>query len=125
MTVVKPALPAVALVALVAACMGPPAPVAETAAREIRVGLLEWEITTDFPAVAAGDVTLRITNAGSSAHDLAVVGPRGRSAVTRVLPPGGATTLVIAAEDTDELQLWCTVAGHRTQGMELRLPVQG
>lgn len=125
MTLVEPARLAVAAVALFAgACGSLPAPVTEAAAGEVRVGLLEWEITTDFRAVAGGDVTLNVTNAGSTAHDLAVVGRGGVSAKTRVLPPGDTTSLVIAAKDTDELQLWCTVTGHRSQGMELRLPVR-
>ena len=111
-------------VALTGACTAPPDAIRSQSAATVRVGLLEWEITTDAAAVEVGEVTFRVTNAGATAHDLAVDVGAGNPSATRLLPAGETATLVVDVTDTDEVALWCTVAGHRRQGMESQLQVR-
>lgn len=98
-----------------AADAGPPV-------REARVGLLEWEVTASASTLAAGPVRLEVTNAGATAHDLRVTGQRTEGAVP-VLPPGDTAVLELDLSGASEVTLWCSLPGHRAQGMERRLPV--
>lgn len=67
-----------------AATQGPPA-------TDARVGLMEWEVTSSAGALAAGPVTLEVTNAGTTAHDLRVAGDRAETAVATIVPGERAT----------------------------------
>lgn len=92
--------------------------------RDMRVGLVDYDITTRNVAVRPGRVTLRVTNAGRTAHDLRVAGQE-TAAQLATLDPGESQTLdVEVAAVEDELTLWCTLPGHRQQGMETTLPVE-
>lgn len=107
----------------VAGCVDTPSASEREVARELRVGLVDYEITTPSVAVPPGAVELRVTNAGRTAHDLRVTGEE-TAAHLATLAPGESDTLefeVPAAED--ELTLWCTLPGHRQQGMETTVPV--
>ncbi|MEZ7125659.1 cytochrome c maturation protein CcmE [Nonomuraea sp. AD125B] len=86
-------------------------PVAST-----RVGLTEWAVTVGDPVLRPGPVTLEVTNAGSTAHDLIVTGI-GVSAHTPVLAPGQTATLRLDAPSGALLTLVCGVTGHETLGM--------
>lgn len=100
-----------------------PPPAATTAARQLRVGLAEYEVVASHPAVLTGDVVLEITNAGGEAHDLRVDGAL-QPATTPTIRPGGTATLRLRVPaDQDELVLWCTLPGHKTHGMHTRLAV--
>jgi uncharacterized cupredoxin-like copper-binding protein len=87
-----------------------------------RVGLVEWEVTSSVRALAAGPVTLQVTNAGTTAHDLRVRGRRADKQ-TVVLAPGQTATLQVDLTGERQVELWCTVAGHRAEGMDRRIPV--
>ncbi|HMC43559.1 MAG TPA: hypothetical protein VKI20_11165 [Acidimicrobiales bacterium] len=87
-----------------------------------RIGLIEWEITASAGKLVAGPVTLQVTNAGTTAHDLRVQGRRA-VAQTVILAPGQSATLAVDLTGERQVQLWCTVAGHRAQGMHRRIPV--
>jgi hypothetical protein len=92
-------------------------------AHAIRVGLSEWTIAL-APAVArAGRITLTVTNAGGTGHDLVVAGRDG-SWATKELAPGQRTTLVVRGRAGERLHLWCSIPGHRLQGMDTHLPVR-
>jgi hypothetical protein len=89
-----------------------------------RVGLIEWQVTTTAGALVAGPVTLEVTNAGTTVHDLRIKGARA-DARTAQLAPGQATTLAVDLTGETRVELWCTVAGHRSEGMDTHLPVRG
>jgi hypothetical protein len=95
--------------------VGPPA-------EHARLGLIEWDITTSSEVLADGDVELVVTNAGATVHDLRLVGERTDEHVD-VLEPGESASVRLNLEGEQQLQLWCTVPGHRSQGMERSLTV--
>ena len=114
----------VAVAMAATACSGASAPAAGPPADTIRVGLTEWDIASSAGALTYGSVTLEVTNAGATAHDLRVSGP-GVETATPMLSSGETAIVTIEADAGDEILLWCGVPGHREQGMELRLPVDG
>lgn len=113
---------ALGLAVLTAACGSTDADAAGPAASTTRVGLIDWEITTAAQTLQSGPVTLDVTNAGATEHDLRVSGERV-DAATPVLAPGEQATLVVDLDGESRVLLWCSVPGHRAQGMERRLPV--
>lgn len=96
-------------------------PVGEPAA-EVPVGLTEWSIVLGEVGPAPGEVTLVVTNAGGTAHDLVVEGRHG-SWQTPILGPGETHELQIIAAAGEALHFECTVPGHHGQGMHLYLMV--
>jgi hypothetical protein len=115
---------AVLLVVLAAGCGSPSAQPAGPPAEQARLGLIEWDITTSSEVLAEGDVELVVTNAGATVHDLRLVGERTDVHID-VLEPGEAASIRLELDGEQQLQLWCTVPGHRTQGMERSLTVGG
>lgn len=96
-------------------------PVGEPAA-EVPVGLTEWAITFGDVGPAPGEVTLVVTNAGATAHDLVAEGRHGQWA-TPMLAPGESYELPISVAAGEALRIHCTVPGHHGQGMHLCLMV--
>ena len=115
----------VALLVLLAACASTDDAAApeSVASGDVRVGLVDFDITLAADAVTPGRHELAVTNAGAAAHDLVVSDGADRRAATAVLRPGEQEDLIVDAEAGGTLTLWCSVPGHRAQGMELRLPV--
>lgn len=110
-----------AVLALAAiACAGAATDRAGAPATSARIGLVEWEITTSAAVLSQGEVFLRVTNAGTTTHDLRVSGA-GTQAATPLLAPGESAILSLQVDKSDELILWCGLPGHRRQGMERRL----
>lgn len=126
-------LAAAALTALLAGCAagGSQAdpgsePAAESVAHdELRVGLDDFEVRLGADAVAAGELRLDVVNVGGDAHDLQVDADGHTLAATDVLARGesGELSIEIPA-GAGELELWCTVPGHRSQGMVTTVPVE-
>lgn len=114
---------AAAALVVAAGCTSPQLRADSGPTRDLRVGLLEYEVITSHVAVMPGVVKLKITNAGAEAHDLYIDGAETLAA-SPVIPPGESTTLKVwAPDDQVELVLWCTLPGHRSQGMLTRLAV--
>ncbi|WP_370327125.1 cupredoxin domain-containing protein [Euzebya sp.] len=110
-------------VLLASACTPGPVPVdAVQAADTIDVGLTDFAIATSAERLVDGVVTVQVTNAGATAHDLRVAGGDVQRA-TSVLPPGASTVIRLNASGEETLNLWCTLPGHRRQGMEATLRV--
>ena len=86
------------------------------------MGLVEWSVQLSDAVVRPGHVTLEVTNAGGTVHDLVVEGEAGRWE-TSDLDPGDAATLQVRARPGETMTLWCDVPGHRSQGMETTLRV--
>ena len=93
------------------------------AAGELRVGLVDFDITTAAAGLAPGRIDLDVTNAGSTGHDL-VVEAGAEVTATEVLEPGEGEELAVTVPGDGAVTVWCSVAGHRAQGMELALPVR-
>lgn len=109
------ALAAAACTGVAAGGTGPPA-------GSTRIGLIEWDITASAHTLDRDKVSLKVTNAGATAHDLRVTGA-GVDAATPLLSPGDSAELSLQVEPGSELVFWCGVPGHRQQGMERRLLV--
>jgi hypothetical protein len=93
-------------------------------AHALRVGLTEWTISLAPTVAAPGRVTLSVTNAGGTEHDLVVSGRDG-SWATRDLAPGQRARLVVRGRAGERLHLWSSLPGQRLQGMDTHLPVRG
>ncbi|WP_370325941.1 hypothetical protein [Euzebya sp.] len=88
----------------------------------IDVGLTDFAIATSAVRLVEGTVTLDVTNAGATAHDLRIAGAT-TDVRTSVLQPGDITTITVETSGEDTLTLWCTLPGHRQQGMETTMSV--
>lgn len=95
---------------------------AAPASATLRVGLVEWRIITSAPAVTAGVDRLTVTNTGTTAHDLHVLGP-GIHVHTPLLSPGARATLTLTSRAGTTLTLACEVPGHEAAGMRATLAV--
>jgi hypothetical protein len=87
---------------------------------QVRVGLTEWTIEVSRSEVNPGRLRLLVTNAGATVHDLVVQGRRG-TWETPDLRPGQQARLDVRAVPHETLQLWCSMPGHRAQGMHTTL----
>lgn len=110
-------------VAMVAGCADAPEASERDTVSQVRVGLIDYEITTPTVAVEPGRVTFEATNAGRTAHDLKVSGDAETAHLPTLAPGESATLEVDVARGDEELTLWCSLPGHRGQGMETTLPV--
>lgn len=110
------------LATLIAGCAAEP-PVGHAAQGSMDVGLLDYELVTSDDAVAPGPLTLEVTNAGADTHDLAAVAGGEEASVPRLAPGDTASVVLEVPETAGEVELWCTLPGHRAQGMRTTLPV--
>jgi hypothetical protein len=128
---VRPACTAavLALLALLTGCDADADPATEAVAvrplpgggpAQVRVGLTEWTIVVSRSEVPPGRLHLLVTNAGATMHDLVVRDSRG-TWETADLRPGQRTGLTVRAGPHETLQLWCSMPGHRAQGMHTTL----
>ncbi len=109
-------LVAIAGIGLATADGAPPTP-----STTIDVSLSEFRI--DGALVApAGEVTLRITNAGSMSHNVAVT---ELDVVSQNVGPGGVTELALGELAPGAYELFCDIAGHRESGMVTTLTITG
>ena len=111
----------VALAIVMVGCSAATQPALGPPTGTARIGLTEWDITSSATALTDGLVTLEITNAGATTHDLRV-SSGDRQEVSPMLAPGETAELAFRAVG-DEITLWCSLPGHRKQGMERQLPV--
>lgn len=111
------------LLALATGCGSAPARSADVDAppsAAVRIGLADFEIGASSTRLTNGMIELRVTNAGATAHDLRI---EGRPEGTEELTPGATTVLRVDATGAEELVLWCSLPGHRAQGMTRTLQV--
>lgn len=81
------------------------------ASHQVRVGLTEWQVDVAPTRALAGRVTLVVTNAGATEHDLVVVsGQKGWS--MPALDPGKQARLVVHATAGTPLQLTSRMPGQ-------------
>lgn len=88
----------------------------------MKVGLTEWRIATSSAALTAGTDRIAVTNTGSTAHDLMIIGG-GVHAHTPELVPGAAAILTIRTQPGATLLLVCDLPGHEAAGMHTTVDV--
>jgi plastocyanin len=78
-----------------------------------------------IPKADPGPAEITFYNAGEDPHDLLVrrVGGRARHRYPEVAP-GGSHPLELKLRPDSRYRLWCTLPGHRDQGMEATLRVR-
>ena len=100
---------------------GAAAPAGSTGETEFDITLGEMFVSPSSIEVPAGQrITFTVTNTGTMAHDLKVLGSVG----TDLLKPGESATVTVGPFGQDT-QAWCTVPGHKEAGMVLNITVLG
>ena len=112
---------AVAAALILAACGGSTAdtPVPEEPQSQgtvVTVVATEFAFELSEQSFAPGTYTFVLENQGAMPHDLAIEGP-GVETASALIGPGETTELTVEIQ-AGTYELWCTVAGHRSQGME-------
>ena len=112
----------VALVVGLGKSDGPSSLSATGEAKTVEVTLAEFSVTPSMIEVPGGtDLTLRVMNHGTMAHDLAIEG--GSNKIPQI-QPGASADLHVGAV-TKSTQAWCTIPGHKEAGMVLAIHVTG
>lgn len=94
------------------------------ATSDLRMGLSEYRLQLSAPAVRAGTVTVRVTNAGSARHDVRLRQAGQVLAASRVLAPGEQQVLTLQVPAGPRVELDCTLGGHAAAGMTGGLRVE-
>jgi hypothetical protein len=78
-----------------------------------------------FPKASPGPAKIELHNNGEDPHDM-VIRRAGGGAKHRYeeLEHGESQTLALTLRPASRYKLWCTVLGHRDQGMEAELRVR-
>lgn len=90
---------------------------------ELAVGLLEYRFALSAGAVRPGPVTVTVTNAGSTGHDIRFFQGEDELGALPVLSPGQRERLEIDVRPGTPLRVDCGVTGHLEAGMVARLAV--
>ena len=112
--------------ALLAGCSAGASPVAVPdgpPTSELRIGLLEYRFALSAGSLRPGPVTVTVTNAGSTGHDVRFYQGEDELGATPVLSPGGRQELRFDVRPGGFVRLDCSVGGHALAGMVARLPV--
>lgn len=116
------------LLAFVAACDNPDSaevgsPGESPTGIPIEVSLTEFEIEMEV-SLMAGITTFIVSNDGSMEHNFALVGEAIDTRFEENLAPGETLTLTTALEP-GTYDIFCPVADHESQGMQLSIQVIG
>ncbi len=88
---------------------------------QVAVSLTEY--TIDMPtSLPAGTITFMVTNNGTVAHNFAIEGQGIEEEFEQNLQPGATATMQVDLQP-GSYTVYCPVANHREQGMELALTV--
>jgi plastocyanin len=116
---------AVAAALLVAAALGAAADAATPRSTAVGVSEREWRISLYRRTVPPGAVRFNVTNFGEDAHDLAVVGPDGRTlALSPEIRSGRRHTLAVRLARPGTYRLLCTKPAHVGLGMRTTVRVR-
>lgn len=89
---------------------------------DLRIGLQEYRLQLSAATLRAGPVTVTVTNAGSTGHDVRLRQGDRLLGQTEVLSPGGRQVLTFTVT-AGSVRLDCTVGGHAEAGMTAALAV--
>ena len=117
-----------AVLALVAACENPDSaaigsPDGSPTGNPIEVSLTEFAIEMEV-SLMAGITTFIVSNDGSMEHNFALIGESLDTRFDENLAPGETLTLTTALEP-GTYDIFCPVADHESQGMQLSIQVIG
>lgn len=99
----------------------PPAPAATSrASKPVQVREKEFAIALSSTSLSAGKITFDVKNVGHIQHDLVIAGTTFR---TKLISPGKTETLT-AQLKPGTYELYCSVAGHKQAGMDVKVPVR-
>jgi uncharacterized cupredoxin-like copper-binding protein len=82
----------------------------------------EFSIALSMTTFTAGTYTFNIKNEGKFPHNLNVKGPGVNGQASPTLQPGNAAQLTVSLQK-GSYELWCSVDGHKDQGMDLTIQV--
>jgi uncharacterized cupredoxin-like copper-binding protein len=91
---------------------------AKPKATTVEVKETEFKIALASTELKAGTVTFDVKNDGKIQHDLAIVGGKK----TELIDPGGTAKLTVTLKP-GKYELYCSVPGHKTAGMDLKITV--
>ena len=90
----------------------------------VGVSATEFHLTLSRPSVKAGVVQIELQNDGEDPHDLRVRRVGGSHTFSiPLVGPGKRRTLAIHVKP-GSYQLWCSIADHRSLGMQALLHVR-
>ena len=86
--------------------------------------VIEKNFSIDLPqtSLMPGTHTFRVQNEGPSPHDLRIKGPGVTNAGSQVINSGGTGEFTVTLRP-GTYELWCSVDGHRAQGMDTTITV--
>ena len=87
----------------------------EASGTVVDISLSEFKMTPEMATVPPGDVTIRVTNNGTIAHNFSIP---DRSLHTRDLQPGESQTISVKNVVAGELDFMCTIPAHADSGMK-------
>ncbi len=124
------ALSLVAIVTFMSACGGGSSDSGEEESKSADVETIQASLTDDLTAMSVDpsevtvksgtEVVVDVTNDGTVIHNFAV----DENNKTADLDPFSLGTLEVG-KVTEDTVLYCTIAGHREQGMEMTIKVEG
>lgn len=86
----------------------------------INISLQEWSIGAVPINIRRGDIVeFRVTNNGTVAHNFMIDGKVG----VPTMEPGSEETFIYGPVEDPSVTGWCTILGHRQNGMEATLEV--
>jgi uncharacterized cupredoxin-like copper-binding protein len=94
-------------------------PATAAASTTVTVKATEFKYALSKTKVARGTVTFKIKNAGHLKHDFKIAGKK-----SKMLSPGGSTTLKVTFSKAGRYSYLCTVPGHAQAGMKGKLTVK-
>jgi uncharacterized cupredoxin-like copper-binding protein len=82
----------------------------------------EFSITLSTSSFSPGTYTFTIKNTGTMPHDLVVNGPGVDHQTSPTVQPGGTGQLTVTLQK-GSYELWCSIDGHKAQGMDTTIQV--
>lgn len=89
----------------------------------LRIGLAEYRLQLSTSTLLPGQVSVQVTNTGSTQHDVSFSQGGVVLGASERLPPGKAQTLSVTVATGSPVELRCTIGGHAEAGMTASLAV--
>ena len=82
----------------------------------------EFSITLPSQTMKPGTYTFTIQNKGTFPHNLNVMGPGVDGQASETVSPGQTGALTVTLKP-GTYELWCSIDGHKSNGMDIKLTV--